>query len=99
MAAPYPSRASAVTAPATLEGVYRDAAAVTPSDTNGIADSNGKSSFWKALYVGGTGNVAVVLLSGASVLLSAVPAGTVLKVAAIQVKATGTTATLITALR
>lgn len=52
------------------------------------------------LYVGGTGNVAVVdALGGASVIFTAVPAGTVLPVRVRQVLSTGTTATALVGVR
>lgn len=73
-------------------GVYTNAAAVTPSDAAKVRPTVG-------LYVGGAGDVAVVFVSGDTATFSAVPAGTVLPVEVVQVKATGTTATLILALR
>ena len=65
----------------------RDAFAVTPSDTTVIATG------FRALYVGGTGAVAIRTLAGNTVTFAAVPAGTTLLVAGDQVRATGTTAT------
>lgn len=50
---------------------------------------------FKALYVGGTGNVTLIDMSGTSVLISAVPVGTILPIGGTKVMATGTTATLI----
>lgn len=64
---------------------FERAATVTPHDTNTIGP-------YRALWVGGAGNVALVTVGGQSVTL-AVPAGTMLAVAASVVKATGTTAT------
>jgi len=52
----------------------------------------------RGLYVGGAGDVAVVLKGGQTLVFSGVPAGTILPVRAKQVKATGTTATLILSL-
>jgi hypothetical protein len=50
----------------------------------------------KALYIGGGGNIAVLLADDtASVIFSAVPAGTILPVRVTKVLSTGTTATLI----
>lgn len=69
-----------------------DAAAVTPHDSTNF------SSMTRALYVGVTGNVTVVMKSGAVVLFSAVPVGTILPVRCSRVNATGTTASGIVAL-
>lgn len=53
----------------------------------------------RALYVGGTGDVAIVdYHGGTAVTLSAVPAGTLLPIACRKVMSTNTTATLIVAL-
>ena len=64
---------------------YQTAAAVTPSDTN--------PQQYRALYVGGAGNVAVKTLGGNSVTFQSVPAGAVLPIEVIAVLAAGTTAT------
>lgn len=62
--------------------------AVTPSDTTVYNPP------LRGLYVGGTGNVAVVAASDtSSVTLNTVPAGTFVPVIASKVLATGTTAT------
>jgi len=66
--------------------------AVTPHD------SNDWSEVTRALYVGGAGALAVVLASGASVTLSGIAGGTILPLRLRQVKATGTTATLLVGL-
>ena len=68
------------------------AAAITPSDT--IALPGGTT---RGVYVGGAGNV-VALIGGAAVTFTAVPAGSILPVAATRVNATGTTATALVAL-
>lgn len=66
------------------------AAAVTPSDTT-VVNAN-------ALYIGTTGNVALVLREGdAAVTFTAVPVG-ILKVNAYKVMSTNTTASNIVAL-
>lgn len=68
--------------------------AVTPSDTT-VFDST-----HRALYVGGAGDVKVRMVrDGTTLTFSAVPAGTILPVSVDKVFATGTTATLILALR
>lgn len=67
--------------------------AVTPSDTVNLGQ------IARALWIGGAGTVTVVMSGdGAAVLLSGIPAGTLLPIRAQRVNATGTTATLITAL-
>jgi len=48
---------------------------------------------YRALYVGGAGDVKVVTVGGSTVIFSAVPAGTILPVAVVRVFSTGTTAT------
>ena len=47
----------------------------------------------RAIYVGGAGSLAVVLVSGDAVTFAGLTAGTVLPVRAVRVKATGTSAT------
>lgn len=61
--------------------------AITPSDGADLADVT------RALYVGGSGNVALTLLSGATLTFTGVAGGTLLPLRAKAVKATGTTAT------
>lgn len=61
------------------------AAAVTPSDTTEI--------FAVALYVGTTGNLAVVTEGGDTVTFVGCPAGLIIPVRVKQVKSTNTTAT------
>ena len=65
------------------------AVAVTPSDTTGVRS--------RALYVGGTGDVAVTMTSGQTVTFEDVPAGTLLPISVRHVMA-ATTATLIVAI-
>ena len=50
------------------------------------------------LYVGGTGNVSVVTISGDIVTFNGVPAGTTLPIQVLKLRSTNTTATLINAL-
>ena len=65
------------------------AEAVTPSD----GDTLGTVS--RALFVGGAGNVAVVMVTGDAVTFAGVTAGSFLPIRVKQVKSTDTTATLI----
>lgn len=72
---------------------YSGAAAVTPSDSGNLPASPAS-----AIWVGGAGNLTVIMYNGATVTFTAVPAGTLLLIRVKQVKATLTTATLIVAL-
>lgn len=69
---------------------YSSAKAITPSDS--------AAQSYRAIYVGGAGNVAVVTEGGDSVTFTAPPVGTIIPVSVTQVKATGTTATLLVGL-
>jgi len=70
-----------------------NAAAVTPDDSNDL------TYMTRALWVGGAGNVTVIMQGGgAAVTFSGVTAGTVLPIRVSRVKSTSTTATLIVAL-
>ncbi len=66
--------------------------AVTPHASNDFATVS------RGIYVGGTGDVAAVMASGAVLVFSAVPAGTLLPVRCVRINATSTTATLMLAL-
>lgn len=66
--------------------------AVTPHDTNELAYDS------RAIYIGGTGDLAVEFQGGESVIFSGCPAGLLLPIRCTKVKATGTTATLIVAI-
>jgi hypothetical protein len=68
------------------------AEAVTPSDSTDLTYVS------RGLWVGGAGNVAVVMVSGDAVTFSGVVAGTLLPIRVSRVKSTSTTATLILAL-
>lgn len=70
----------------------QDADEVTPHDTTALGNVT------KGVYVGGAGNLEVIMLGGETVVFSAVPAGTVLPIRATHVKDANTTATLIVAL-
>lgn len=69
----------------------RDAVAITKSDDT-IVNID-------ALYVGGTGDVAVLMQGGTTVTFASVPAGTILPVRAKKVMATNTDATDMIGLR
>lgn len=71
---------------------YIDGADVTPADGADLA------RFADALWVGGAGNINVDFVSGTTILLSGVAAGTLLRMRVKRVRATSTTATLIKAL-
>jgi hypothetical protein len=75
----------------------RSAAAIVPSDT---ADLPHVTS---SIYVGGAGNLVVLMadpgsIDSATVTFTAVPVGTVLQIQARRVMATGTTATNLVAI-
>jgi hypothetical protein len=69
-----------------------DGVVLTKSDTDELVTKT------RALYVGGAGDLNVVMSSGRTVLFSAVPAGTVLPIKIKQLLSTSTTATLVVAL-
>ena len=68
------------------------AEAVTTSDTVNLSGTA------RALYIGGAGNVNVIMPDGTTVLFSGLSAGTILPVRVRRVMATSTTATMIVAL-
>lgn len=72
--------------------VYRRATVLTPHDTNQLTVQ------CEALWIGGAGTLTGITQGGDTVLLSGIPAGTLLPIAFSVVKATGTSATLIAAL-
>ena len=67
------------------------AVAVTPNDSTVFNATRG-------LYIGGAGNVAVVMHDGSTVTFNALAVGVIHLISVKQVKATGTTATNIVAL-
>lgn len=93
-----PSLQSVGAQPQQYPAPYTKAKVVTPDDNVDLTFQA------KALYVGNTGDVTIYIASGdgtttnATVLFKAVPAGTILPVAAVRVLSTGTTSTSITAL-
>jgi hypothetical protein len=74
-----------------LSDPVTDGVAVTPSDSTVLTTT-------RAVFVGGAGNLAVVMASGNSLTLTGVTAGSVLPLRVTKVKSTGTTATNIAAL-
>lgn len=76
-----------------LTSPYVTGADVTPSDSDDLG------FLPRALWVGGTGNLAVEFVDGTQVTLDGVPAGTELRLRVAKVLATGTTATAIVALK
>jgi hypothetical protein len=92
-------------------GPFEYCASVTPADApfiagtsgasgpcTGFGDVDGKPRIASGLWVGGSGNVSLVDLSGASVTFSGLGAGTLLPFRCSRVNSTNTTATLILAL-
>lgn len=69
------------------------AAAVTPSDSVDLT-----RTATRALYIGGAGNVVVVMSGGGTVTFTGVLAGTILPIRVDRVNATSTTATNIVAM-
>ncbi len=73
---------------------FSHAAAVTPNDGTDLPMGQCLS-----LYIGGAGNVALDTPTASNVVFVGLAVGTVLNVAATRVRATGTTATNLVALR
>lgn len=75
---------------------YRTSGSVGPA-SNGFPivpdDASNLAETVRAIYVGGTGTITLVLSSGAELTFTNVPTGIVLPVRAVSVKATGTDAT------
>lgn len=68
------------------------AAPVTPSDSVPL------SNVTRWVYVGGTGTLTVIMNDGTTAEFQGIPAGALLPIRVSQVKATGTSATLIIAM-
>ena len=66
---------------------------VTPHDVTNL-----EFGVCRAIRVGGAGDISVVDLTGATVIIPSILAGETLSVEATRINATGTTATLITVL-
>ncbi len=60
---------------------------ITPSDTISLNETT------RAIYIGGAGNLTVIMKSGQEVTFSNLLNGNILPIRATQIKATGTTAT------
>ncbi len=67
------------------------ALAITPADSD-------LAKVTRQIYVGGTGNLAVTMLGGGIVIFPTIPAGTILRIRASQIRSTSTTATNIVAM-
>jgi hypothetical protein len=73
---------------------YKAAFAVTPNDSANLPHGE-----CRGIYVGGAGNIVLrTNRDAAAVTLIAVPVGTVLRLSAVQILATSTTATNLVAL-
>lgn len=68
-------------------GPAANSIAVTPSDTVSLTATT------RALYVGTSGNLTVLMAGGQTTLFTAVPAGSLLPLQVTRVNATGTAAT------
>lgn len=69
-----------------------NAAAVTPNDSTDLSYTT------RAIYVGGAGNLAVVMAGGQTVTFTGVTAGAILPIRVSRVMSTNTTATNIMAI-
>lgn len=76
-------------------GPATEHAAVTPSDN---VSGNHPLGLARGLYIGATGNVAIVSAQGTAVTYVGVPAGAIIQVQNIRVNSTNTTASSIVAL-
>lgn len=74
-----------------LTGPATRAEAVTPSDSADL------TRLTRALWVGGTGNISVVMEGGQTVTIEDIPAGTWMPIRVSRVRSTSTTATKIVA--
>lgn len=74
------------------QGPARHAAAVVKSDTVDLANVT------KGVWVGGTGDMVVIMANGTTVTITGIPAGSLLPICVSRIKSTGTTATNMLAL-
>lgn len=79
-----------------IEASAQGAIPVTPSNTTNINLPTGLN-FTMGLYVGGSGDLSVLMSDGTTATFTAVSAGVVLPLSVKRVNATGTTATGIVA--
>ena len=70
-----------------LIGPAENAVAITPDDSNDLATMS------RALFIGGAGNLVVVMKGGQTVTFYNLAAGSILSIRAARVKASSTTAT------
>lgn len=70
----------------------------TNGETVSKSDSTNLAQTSRAIYVGGAGNVAAVMLGGTVLTFVGVPAGTLLPIRATRINSTDTTATNMVAL-
>jgi hypothetical protein len=70
------------------------AALVTPNDSTDLA-----IGFTRGIYIGGTGNLSVVMIDGQTITFPSVGAGSILPLCVSRIRATNTTATNIIALK
>lgn len=75
-----------------LDDPAENGAAVTPSDTVDLPTAS------RFIWVGGAGNIALITVGGDTITLNGCLAGTMLRVRASRILATGTTATNLVAL-
>lgn len=71
---------------------YEYAEAITKSDATNI------TGVARALYVGGAGNVAAVMMDGVAITFASVPAGAIIPIRFTRINSTNTTATNMVAL-
>jgi hypothetical protein len=74
-----------------VQAPARNAEAVTPHNTTEL------DTVSRALWVGGGGNITVLMADGQTVLISGIASGTLLPIQIKRVNSTGTTATLMVA--
>ena len=77
---------------------WNRAKAVTTSDTADLTNSANQPVLAQAIYVGGAGNVALMMPDGVTVTITAPPVGSIIPIKAKRVMATNTTATALVAL-